>query len=98
MAFTDERLTEICQRYGIINKNIDDDGVVTITNGLDKATMKVYHANKSDIADGDLSKENITDLDEVGYWGTSIGDKWELVFDADPALKNTDNKFLEITE
>ena len=98
MAFTDERLTEICQRYQILDKTVNEDGEVTVHNGLDKTKMKVYHANMSDIADGDLLKSKLTDNDEIGYWGTVIDGKHEIVFDDDPALKDSNNKFLEITE
>ena len=98
MAFTDERLTEICRRYQIIDKTVTDDGEVTIVNGLDKTKMKVYHANMSDIADGDLLKTKLTDNVGIGYWGTVIDGKHEIVFDDDPTLKDPDNKFLEITE
>ena len=31
MAFTDERLTEICRRYQIIDKTVNEDGEVTLS-------------------------------------------------------------------
>jgi len=97
MAFTDERILEICHRYGTLNKVVADDGTKTYTPSLDKTKIKVYHATTSELPKGYLEKSSLIDND-VDYWGTVLGDKTEVVFSDEPSLIDAQNKFTEITE
>lgn len=97
MAFTDERLLEICQRYGLVELALNADDELIRTCKLDKTTMKMYTAEKSTDV-GALEKSRITDSATVGYWSTVFNGKWELVFDTDPNLIDANNIFTEIQE
>jgi len=99
MAFTDERLTEICQRYGAVENTLAEDGNITTTNLLDKTTMKVYHVAKNSVSLSDIHLDNLTEVDNILYYSTILnGDTWELVFNIDPVLGDSGNNFTEITE
>lgn len=99
MAFTDERLHEICQRYALVEPELNDDGEATGEQiaTLDKTTMKMYTAERSTDVSA-LKKSRITNSEDVGYWSTVINGKWELVFDTDPNLIDADGIFTEIQE
>ena len=105
MAFTDERLLEISDRYGLTTPLVDENGDVvrdedgnfTLVAGLNKDTFKVYNADKN-VDINLLKKTVITNNNEVGYWATMINGKWELVFDADPNLLDINGIFTEIKE
>jgi len=101
MALTEERITEICVRYGLIEQVFDSNNEFTgeYNNLLDGTSMKVYHAPKNSVNVNDLKKSMLTDSDTVQYWSTVInGNTWELVFDIDPELKDPENVFTEIRE
>jgi hypothetical protein len=105
MAFTDERLIEISDRYGLTKTLLDENGDVVVDEdnnttqvaGLNKDTFKVYNADKN-VDINLLKKTVITNNTEVGYWATMLNGKWELVFDTDPILIDPNGIFTEIKE
>lgn len=105
MAFTDERLLEISDRYGLTtllldeNDNVvfDEDNNPIPVAGLNKDTFKVYNADRN-VNINLLKKSVITNNTEIGYWATMLNGKWELVFDTDPNLNDTNGIFTEIME
>lgn len=105
MAFTDERLIEICTRYALFEHALEDDGTPLVdadgeeyhVPGLDINTMKVYTAPRS-VPVSALKKSTITNSKNIGYWCTVVDGKWELVFDADPSLIDASGIFTEIQE
>jgi hypothetical protein len=96
MAFTDERILELAVQHGFVGLQ-DSDGVATFS--IDTDTIKVYHATYSALTKVQKHKNYLTDT-EAQMWSTVLFGKdiYEVVFSADPELKDEDSKYTEISE